>query len=109
MRWRRESDGGNTDQPGRDNLRGSAEKADHEKLNDERGIKPLPVNRSRDEAGSGRSIPGGLKGIFLYSTPPNQFGKIELETMTGRESGTYLDGMDVKLSYQRDCCSEGSK
>lgn len=36
-----------------DNLRGSAEKADREKLNDERGIKPLPVSRSRDGAESG--------------------------------------------------------
>jgi len=51
-RWRREPGGGNTDRPEADNLRGSAEKADREKLNDERGIKPLPVNRSRDGAES---------------------------------------------------------
>jgi hypothetical protein len=30
-------------------------KADHEKLNDERGVKPLPVNRSRDGAESGKA------------------------------------------------------
>ena len=48
--WRRESGGGNTDLPEADNLRVSAETAEHEKLNDERGIKPLPVNRSRDGA-----------------------------------------------------------
>ena len=54
-RWRRESDGGNTDQPERDKLRGSAEKADREKLNDERGVKPLPVSRSRDGAESGKA------------------------------------------------------
>ena len=50
-RWRREPDGGNTDPPEADDLRGSAEKADREKLNDERGVKPLPVNDSRDGAG----------------------------------------------------------
>ena len=37
--------------PPRDTLRGSAEKADREQLNDERGVKPLPVNDSRDGAG----------------------------------------------------------
>ena len=52
-RWRRESGGGNTDQPETDNLRVSAEKAEHEKLNDERGIKPLPVNHNRDGAETG--------------------------------------------------------
>ena len=55
VRWRREPGGGNTDQPERDKLRGSAEKADREKLNDERGGKPLPVSRSRDVAESGKA------------------------------------------------------
>ena len=50
--WRREPGGGNTDLPERDTLRGSAEKADREQLNDERGVKPLPVSRSRDGAES---------------------------------------------------------
>lgn len=54
-RWRREPPGGNTEEPETDNLRGSAQTADREKLNDERGIKPLPVNRSRDGAGSGNA------------------------------------------------------
>ena len=54
-RWRREPGGGNTDRPEGDNLRGSAQKADREKLNDERGIKPLPVSRSRDGAESGKT------------------------------------------------------
>ena len=52
-RWRRESGGGNTDPPEGHSLRVSAEKAEHEKLNDERGVKPLPVSRSRDGAESG--------------------------------------------------------
>ena len=48
-----------TDRPEGDNLRGSAEKADREKLNDERGIKPLPVSRSRDGAESGKANQDG--------------------------------------------------
>jgi hypothetical protein len=50
--WRREPGGGNTDPPERDTLRVSAETAEREKLNYERGVKPLPVSRSRDGAGS---------------------------------------------------------
>ncbi len=49
-RRRRESGGGNTDRPEADNLRGSAQTADREQLNDERGVKPLPVNDSGDGA-----------------------------------------------------------
>lgn len=58
-RWRREPGGRKTDRPEGDNLRGSAEKADREKLNDERGIKPLPVSRSRDGAESGKTNQDG--------------------------------------------------
>ena len=57
--WRREPGGGNTDLPELDQLRGSAEKADREKLNDERGIKPLPVSNSRDGAESGKTNQDG--------------------------------------------------
>ena len=39
-RWRRELPGGDTEEPEDDNLRGSAAKADREKLNDERGASP---------------------------------------------------------------------
>jgi hypothetical protein len=53
--WRRESGGGNTDRPEADNLRVSAQKAEHEKLNDERAIKVLPVSHSRDGAESGNA------------------------------------------------------
>jgi hypothetical protein len=52
-RWRRESGGGNTGQPKADILRVSAQTAEHEKLNDERGVKPLPVSDSRDGAALG--------------------------------------------------------
>ena len=51
VRWRREPPGGDTEEPEADTFRGSAENADCEQLNDERGIKPLPVNSSRDGAG----------------------------------------------------------
>ena len=51
--WRQESGCGDTDQPDADNIRVSAKNAEHEKLNDERGIKPLPVSGSRDGAESG--------------------------------------------------------
>ena len=69
MRWRREPGGRKTDQPEGDTLRGSAEKADREKLNDERGVKPLPVSRSRDGAESGKVQPGRIREQLLYSSP----------------------------------------
>ena len=55
-RWRREPGGGDTDQQEADNLRGSAQNADREKLNDERGVKPLPVSGSRDACRTGKSL-----------------------------------------------------
>src|SRR5687767_10155700 len=48
--WRREFPGGNTEEPREDIARVSAENAEREKLNDERGKKSLSVNRRRDEA-----------------------------------------------------------
>jgi len=55
-RWRGEPGGGqNTDPPEPDKLRGPAEKAGREKLNHERGVKPLPVSRSRDGAESAKA------------------------------------------------------
>jgi hypothetical protein len=74
-RWRRESGGGNTDQPDADHIRVSAEKAEHEKLNDERGIKPLPVSRSRDGAESGQNRSGRIGEQLLYSSPRNHRAK----------------------------------
>ena len=71
-RWRREPGGGNTDLPEGDNLRGSAQNADREKLNDERGVKPLPVNRSRDACRTGKSSTRMGKGPLLFSGPRNQ-------------------------------------
>ena len=74
-RWRRESGGGNTDQPEADRIRVSAEKAEHEKLNDERGVKPLPVSRSRDGAESEQTGSGGIGEQLLYSSPRNHRAK----------------------------------
>ena len=93
-RWRRESGGGNTDQPDGDNIRVSAEKAEHEKLNDERGIKPLPVSRSRDGAESGNAWPGRVRGSFCILAPEISPESSGLETMPRREPWTYLAGLD---------------
>ncbi len=75
-RWRRESPCGNTEEPEADYLRESTQTVDHEKLNDERGFKPLPVNGSRDGAGSGKAWSGGVREQLLYSSPRNQFQRI---------------------------------
>jgi hypothetical protein len=40
------------------------QKAEREKLNDERGIKPLPVSRSRDGAEPGNAGSGWVEGRF---------------------------------------------
>jgi hypothetical protein len=52
--WRREPGGGNTDLPEADSLRVSTQTVEREQLNDERGVKPLPVNDSRDASRSGK-------------------------------------------------------
>ena len=44
-------------------------KVDREKLNDERGVKPLPVSRSRDGAESGNAWPGRVRGSFCILAP----------------------------------------
>ena len=91
--WRREPPGGNTEEPGADNLRVSAEKAEREKLNDERGVKPLPVSRSRDGAECGNGCSGWVEGSFcilaLEISAP-----VTLETMTGWEPRTCLTVLD---------------
>ena len=57
-----------------DDARGSAEqqKADREKLNDERGIKPLLVSDVRDGAEQGTSEAARGRGELLYSAPRNR-------------------------------------
>jgi hypothetical protein len=71
-------------------------KADHEKLNDERGVKPLPVSNSRDEAESGKTKSGWVRGSFCILTPEISSEKPGLETMASRKFCTYLDGLDAK-------------
>ena len=95
-RWRREPDGDNTDPPEADHLRGSAEKADREKLNDERGVEPLPVSRSRDGAESENDCSGWVRGRFCILAPEIS-APVALETMTGREPRTCLTVQDESV------------
>ena len=83
-------------------------KAEHEKLNDERGVKPLPVSNSRDEAESGKTKSGWVRGSFCILTPEISAELSGLETMARRESCTYLDGLDDDRPDRRECCSEES-
>ena len=99
-RWRREPGGGNTDQPEADNLRGSAQNADREKLNDERGVKPLPDSGSRDAGRTGKSSTRMGKGPLLYSGPRNQPRTISrLEIMPKRELRTCPISRDASPTY----------
>ena len=75
-RWRRESGDGDINQPERQLPGARMKSGPHEKLNDEQGIKPLPVNDSRDGAGSGNASQVD-KGQLLYSGPRNQSRLIE--------------------------------
>ena len=70
--------------------------ADREKLNDERGVKPLPVNRSRDGAGSGNDCSGWVRGRFCILAPEIS-APVALETMAGRESRTCLTVLDESV------------
>ena len=83
------------------------QKAEREKLNDERGIKPLPVSRSRDGAGPGTAWPGGVRGRFCILSPEIS-PAVGLQTVPRREPLACLVGLDAKTSYRRDCCSEES-
>ena len=96
-RWRREPGGGNTDSPEVDPLRVSAgKKAEREKLNDERGVKPLPVSRSRDGAELGNDCLGWVRGRFCILAPEIS-APVALETMTGREPRTCLTVLDESV------------
>ncbi len=68
--WRRELGGGDTDQPEATPSGDLHESAVGEKLNDEPGIKPLPVNNSRDGAELVQKIESGrVREQLLYSGP----------------------------------------
>ena len=100
VRWRREPGGGNTDPPEADHLRGSAENADREQLNDERGVKPLPVSRSRDAAESGNDRSGWVRSRFCILAseiiPPvrdgncGEAGVSRIPDGSGRTRPTYV-------------------
>ena len=96
-RCRREPRGGDTDGPETDNLRGSAQNADREKLNDERGIKPLAVSeKNRDGAESAETRPGWVTGRFCI-LPWKSARQGALETMPERELRTYLVSSDASV------------
>ena len=82
--------------PEPDKLRGSAETADREKLNDERGRKPLPVSRSRDGAEPGNDCLGWVRGRFCILAPEIS-APVALETMTRREPRTCLTVLDESV------------
>ena len=95
-RCRREPRGGDTDGPETDNLRGSAQNADREKLNDERGIKPLAVNeKQRRSRIGGNSTRVGNRAL-LYSALQISAPRA-LETMPERELRTYLVSVDASV------------
>src|SRR5437870_151910 len=71
-RWRRKFGRGNTDQPESDTFRVSAEKkAEHEKLNDERGASPCQSAAAKTEPNR-ENLNRMDKGQLLYSCPRNQ-------------------------------------
>ena len=55
-------------------------KADREQLNDERGVKPLPVSDSRDGAESVKPDPGWIRGRFCILPPEIRPDSSGLET-----------------------------
>ncbi len=83
-------------------------KADREQLNDERGLKPLPVNDRRDASRSGKARPGWVRGRFCILSPEigPQAGP---ETVPGREPRTCLASEDAYASSPRDCGRAGQE
>jgi len=70
-----------------DNTRGRFENNRREKLNDERGNKPLPVSSSRDDCRTGKNFAARVGGTFCILTP--EIGEPRSpETMTRRELRT---------------------
>ena len=68
-RWRREPGCDDTDRPEADRLRVSTETVEREKLNDERGVKPLPVRLQRDGAKSGKEGQAGKREASVFYPP----------------------------------------
>ena len=84
------------------------QKAEREKLNDERGSKPLPVSRSRDGAEPGNAGSGWVEGRFCILALEISAPSGVLETVAGREPRTCLTGPDAQASYRRDGGGEES-
>jgi hypothetical protein len=84
-------------------------KADREQLNDERGIKPLPVNDSRDASRVGEARPGWVRGRFCILP-----SEIVPRLRGGNYAGAGASDMPGECgrpcaSSQRDCCREGQE
>lgn len=93
--WRRESRRGDTDESEHAKAPGFRRtKVDREQLNDERGIKPLPVRSQRDGAEQEKVGREGRRKL-LYSVLRNGPPKERLETMARREPRTYPVGRGV--------------
>ena len=90
--WRRESGGGNTDQPEADRFR-TPRKRGYEKLNDERGDKPLPVSSSRDGAKLEQLIQKQVRGSFCILSPEIRSQGVCKCSRAGRR-GILLNGPD---------------
>ena len=71
-----------------DSARCAAQNAASEKLNDERGDKPLLVNRLRDGAEPGKRPPERVRGSFCILPPEIQV-TVAWETMEKRELLAY--------------------
>jgi hypothetical protein len=88
VRWRREPGGGNTDPPEADKLRVSAEKAEREKLNDERGNKATtcqPVKPCENPFATNR-----IKGLLHFASVGRVARKSGIVTRCLSEKGGLL-------------------
>ena len=78
-------------------------KAEREQLNDERGVKPLPVSDRQRRSRIGQRWHGKGRGGLLYSIPRNETAPNGLETMPGREPPDIPVPPGRAASHQRDC------
>lgn len=97
-RWRRESGGGNTDQPESDTFRGFADTRRTMKSSTMKGAEALASQPKQRRSRNGKNQIRTDKRALLYSTLRNQPRRFSgLETMARRESRAYLNGPDQKV------------
>ena len=83
-------------------------KAEHEKLNDERGASPCQSAAAETEPNREKPNQEGYGDASVFYPRKSVPKHLELETMARREFRTYLDGLNHHGSDQRDCCSKES-